>query len=97
MSLSIYVLASLPHTMCIAEYLVLYLDTAFLLNFVTSSVILKALNVLIWFSILFKWLQYRSCTPIGRSVVHGNGEIILRIWELEVILFDFVDGNDNNA
>lgn len=47
MSPSIYVLVSLSHTMCIAEYLVLYLGTAFLLNFVTSSVILKALKVLI--------------------------------------------------
>jgi len=41
---SIYVLVSLPHTMCIAKYLVLHLSTAFLLNFVTSSVILKALT-----------------------------------------------------
>jgi len=30
--------------MCIAKYLVLHLSTAFLLNFVTSSVILKALT-----------------------------------------------------
>jgi len=42
MSPAIYVLASLPHTMRIVEYLVLYLGTAFLLNFVTYSVILKA-------------------------------------------------------
>ena len=44
MSLSIYLLASIPPTMCIAEYLVLYLGTTFSVYFVISSVILKALK-----------------------------------------------------
>jgi len=38
-----------------------------------------------------------SSTPTGYSVGHGYREIIFRILEFEVILFDFVDENSNNA